>query len=73
MAIRVTYHECLFQGEILEVISIATSYSFGVIHAEESATEGEADGIAGAECPVVLHAEEDGALDGGGDVDLVVV
>ena len=55
------------------MISIATSYSFGVIHAEESATEGEADGIAGAECPVVLHAEEDGALDGGGDVDLVVV
>ena len=30
-------------------LRIATFYSFGMIHAEESAAEGEADGVADAE------------------------
>lgn len=42
-------------------------------HTEEAAAEGEADGVADAEGAVVLHAEVDGAFDGGDDVDIVAV
>ena len=44
-----------------------------MIHAEDAAAEGEADGVADAEGAVMLHTEIDGALDGGGDVDIVAV
>ena len=42
-------------------------------HTEEAAAEGEPDGVADVEGSVVLHAEVDGAFDGGGYVDIVVV
>ena len=54
-------------------LRIAPFYGFGMIHAEESAAEGEADSVADAEGAVVLHTEVDGALNGAGDVDIVAV
>ena len=54
-------------------LRIAPFYGFGMIHAEESAAEGEAYGVADAEGAVAMHAEVDGAFDGGGDVDVVAV
>ena len=54
-------------------LRVGSFYGFGMIHAEESAAEGEADGVADAEGAVAMHAEVDGAFDGGVDVDVVAV
>ena len=44
-----------------------------MVHAEDTTAEGEVDGVADAEGAVAMHAEVDGAFDGGGDVDVVAV
>ena len=59
----------VWKGEL----RIGSFYGFCMIHAEDAAAEGEADGVADAEGTVMLHTEIDGALDGGGDVNVVAV